>query len=207
MNITNMICENAELYGWESKTDIELLTIVAGSLNGAKRLKSVLEKDNFSTDELLALKIRGINKITAQKIKVLYSFARMQKKQTGESITRSEKLYDEIRSNIENLDHEEVWVILMDNANHIIKKFRHSSGGINLSVIDVRTIIKKAIEYSACAMALAHNHPSGNLSPSQQDINSTNKVKDACKFLDIRFLDHIIVGNDEFYSFNDNNMI
>lgn len=202
-----MICENAELYGWESRTDIELLTIVAGSLNGAKRLKSVLEKDNFSTDELLALKIRCINKITAQKIKALYSFARSQKKQTGEKITKSSILYDEIRSNLENLDHEEVWVVLMDNANHIIKKFRHSTGGIALSVIDVRMIMKKAIECSACAMALAHNHPSGNLSPSQQDIQSTKKVSEACKLLDIRFLDHIIVGNDEFYSFNDNNMI
>lgn len=202
-----MICENAELYGWESRSEIELLTIVAGSLNGAKRLKSLFEKGNFTTEELLSLKIRGINKTTAQKIKALYSFARMQKKQTGERISNSEILYDAIRGNLENLDHEEVWIILMDNANHIIKKIRHSTGGINLSIIDVKMIIKKAIECSACAMALAHNHPSGTLTPSQQDINSTNKVKDACKLLDIRFLDHIIVSHEGFYSFNDNDML
>lgn len=204
----NNLYESAEIYGWNKLSDLELLTIVAGSKDGATALQEYLSDDNCSVEGLLKLKIDGLGKATAMKIKALYTLFRRSKRTSLKSIRHSEDLYEYFKGDLENLDHEEVWVLFMDNANHPIKKICHSTGGMNLSIIDVRMIMRKALETGkCCAMAMAHNHPSGKLTPSDQDIRSTQKVKDACKYFDIRFLDHVIISNEGFHSFSDNNLL
>lgn len=102
---------------------------------------------------------------------------------------------------------EEVYVILLNNANEILGTTKISSGGINQSIVDVRLIFQAALKANASAIILAHNHPSGSLAISSQDLQLTMKVKEGCRFLDIKLLDHLIVTKDGYYSFADNGNI
>lgn len=93
-------------------------------------------------------------------------------------------------------------VLLLNQANKIIGYTTISDGGLTSSVVDVRVVMQTALVANATSIILAHNHPSGNIYPSSQDDNLTNRIKDACKLMDIRLLDHIIVTpSDSFYSY------
>jgi len=102
---------------------------------------------------------------------------------------------------------ESFFILLLNQANKTIGYAKISQGGISGTVIDVRIIAKYAIESLAVSVILAHNHPSGNLKPSQADINMTEKIKDGLKMLDIKVFDHIILSADSFYSFEADNML
>lgn len=118
-------------------------------------------------------------------------------------IRSSSQIYERMRHRIGNLDHEEIWMLLLNRQNKVIKEERLTSGTISSSVFDSRLAIKKAILENAEAMILCHNHPSGTLRPSAQDDNLTRDLKEACKFMSIRLLDHVIVTANGFYSYND----
>lgn len=98
-------------------------------------------------------------------------------------------------------------VLLLNRRNEIIGYYRHSSGGITGTVADIRIIFAAALSSLSTSIILAHNHPSGNLRPSQEDKLMTNKIKDAGKLFDIDVLDHIILTNSSYFSFADENMI
>ncbi len=104
---------------------------------------------------------------------------------------------------IKNLDYEECWVLYLNRANKLIFKEKISKGGINATIIDIRLIIKRAIEKLASAIIMVHNHPSGNPIPGEQDKKQTKILKDAASMLDISLLDHIIIAGNNFYSFSD----
>ena len=104
---------------------------------------------------------------------------------------------------LQNLDHEECWVIYLSTANTIISKERISIGGIKSTVIDVKIIIKKAIEKLASGLILVHNHPSGNRKPSESDIKQTEILRNAANLFDIILIDHIIITKGKHYSFCD----
>jgi DNA repair protein RadC len=106
-----------------------------------------------------------------------------------------------------DLIHEEFWIIYMNRTNKILKIDRLSTGGWSGTVTDVRMILKKAIEVGASGIICAHNHPSGNLSPSESDTKITRQIKDAGAILDIQLLDHIIIAEADYYSFADNGLI
>lgn len=108
---------------------------------------------------------------------------------------------------LSDLPHEEFWVLMLNRNNLVIDKIIISRGGITGTVIDVRIIMKMALECLACSIILCHNHPSGNLIPSEADKEITRKIKDAGKLLDISVLDHVIVGNNSFFSFADEGLI
>lgn len=108
---------------------------------------------------------------------------------------------------LSDLPHEEFWVLLLNRNNLVIDKMIISRGGITGTVIDVRIIMKMALEYLACSIILCHNHPSGNLIPSEADKEITRKIKDAGKLFDISVLDHVIVGNNYYFSFADEGLI
>jgi len=98
---------------------------------------------------------------------------------------------------------EEFFVLFLNKANRIIGSYKVSSGGITGTVVDVRLILSIALKSLSCGLLLAHNHPSGNLKPSQADIDLTYKIKEAAKLMDIRLLDHLIISSEGYYSFND----
>ena len=102
-----------------------------------------------------------------------------------------------------DLPHEEFWILLLTRANEVIRPVQVSQGGVSGTIADPKMIFKFAIEHLASAIILIHNHPSGNLTPSQADIELTKKMKDAGKLLEIPVLDHLIFTNATYYSFAD----
>ncbi len=98
---------------------------------------------------------------------------------------------------------EEFYVLLLDRANHVLGYHVLSQGGTAATVVDPKILFALAVESLASSIIIAHNHPSGNLKPSQQDIRLTNKVKNAGDTLDINLLDHIIITKEGYYSFAD----
>lgn len=120
-----------------------------------------------------------------------------------EPIRTSIQIYNRMRHKIGNLDHEEIWMLLLNRQNKVIKEEKLTSGTSTASLFDTKQAIKRAILENAEGMILCHNHPSGSQKPSVQDDNLTNELKGACKFMNLRLLDHIIVTANGFYSYND----
>jgi DNA repair protein RadC len=106
-----------------------------------------------------------------------------------------------------SLEHEEFWVIYLNNSNSVLYKLQISKGGITGTVVDVRLILKKAIELAAVAIILVHNHPSGTLRPSDADRDVTQNLKKAASTLEIKVLDHLILTEKTYFSFADENML
>ena len=106
-----------------------------------------------------------------------------------------------------DLPHEEFWVLLLNRAHRVIKKKRVSEGGVSGTVADPKIIYKMALEELASGVIVAHNHPSGNLTASQSDIDLTKKLKEAGRFLEVQLLDHLIIAGSKYYSFADEGII
>lgn len=116
-------------------------------------------------------------------------------------ITDPSMIYRSMLHRMRILRHEECWVIYLNRSNYIIHKECMSTGGVDATVIDVKMIIKTALEILASGIILVHNHPSGNPNPGQQDIVQTGKLRKAAETFGISLLDHIIIADDRFYSF------
>ena len=101
---------------------------------------------------------------------------------------------------IGDLPHEEFWVLYLNSANRVIHKCRLSSGGITHTTVDIRLLFKNALEQGAVSLILVHNHPSGSTTPSKEDLELTQRVRNAGDTLDIKLLDHVIVTEKEYYS-------
>jgi DNA repair protein RadC len=108
---------------------------------------------------------------------------------------------------IGELPHEEFWIVYLNNSNKVIHKNQLSKGGITGTLVDVRLVMKTAIEVGATGLILAHNHPSGTLKPSEADKQITIKLKTAAESLDIKVLDHLIITEKAYFSFADENML
>lgn len=115
-------------------------------------------------------------------------------------------IYDRMLPLLKGLDHEECWVLLLNNSNYVIAKRRLSYGGSDSTSIDVRHIVRMALDRNASALILVHNHPSGNPMPSQADMKYTGLLHEAAGSLNIALLDHVIVCDSAFYSFADDRM-
>ena len=108
---------------------------------------------------------------------------------------------------LRGLDHEECWVIFLNRANYMIGKERMSVGGMESTVIDVKAILRRALERKATGVILVHNHPSGSALPGQADIRQTGILKKALQTCEIHLLDHVIVAEDSWYSFADEQLV
>ncbi|KJD31500.1 hypothetical protein PK35_13875 [Tamlana nanhaiensis] len=123
----------------------------------------------------------------------------LQKKQ----ITSSRSVFEIMQPVIGELQHEEFWIIYLNNSNKVIQKNQLSKGGITGTLVDVRLVLKQALEVGATALILSHNHPSGTLKPSEADKKITTKLKLAAQSLDIKVLDHLIITEKAYFSFAD----
>lgn len=119
----------------------------------------------------------------------------------------SKAIYDELWPRMRDLDVEEAYLVLMNQSYKHIDTIRLSHGGITETAVDVRVIMKHAIQQNATIIAIAHNHPSGNTHPSRDDEMLTKRIADACRTMRIHFCDHIIVTDGDYYSFRDNGKI
>lgn len=206
--------------GIMSLSDAELIAIIIGSGNAeesavelSKRiLQSAVNNLNilgkFTVSDLQ--KFKGIGEAKAISIVAALELGRRRKKDDVAErmkIQSSNDVFEIFQPLLADIPHEEFWVLLLNRSNKIIDKFRVSQGGVSGTVIDVRLILKPAIEKLASSVILCHNHPSGNNKPSDNDVSITQKTKEAARFMDISVLDHIIVCEKNYYSFADEGII
>lgn len=212
--------EKLKKLGRQILSDAELLAILIGSGNrkesAIELCKRILHQSENNINILAKLsvndlmKFNGIGEAKAISIIAALELGRRRNSEdiiTKTSITSSKLLYEYIKPKLEDLPHEEFWVILLSRSNKIIDKQLIGRGGISETTADIKLIFKKSIESLASGIILAHNHPSGNLKPSQSDINLTKKIIEASKLFDINVLDHLIIGDSNYYSFADEGII
>ena len=129
------------------------------------------------------------------------------KKEESPKILNSKDVYCQMVGLMANLSVEECWCIYLNQASRVIKKQRISKGGLTMTAVDVRVVMKEALLCGASALALVHNHPSGNTRPSREDDNLTRQVRQSCELMNIRMIDHVIVTDGAFYSYADEGRI
>jgi DNA repair protein RadC len=208
--------EKMLLKGKSALTDAELIAILIGSgsvgENAIELSKRILTSVNDNLSELgrrsikELMKFKGIGEARAITIAAAVEIGRRRQFSDmvqRDKITHSRDIYDTMLPLLIDLKYEEFWVLMLNQAHHIIGRARISSGGVTGTVVDSKMVFKPAIEALATSIILIHNHPSGNLLPSQADIDLTRKLKEAGKVLDITVLDHLIVAHSGYYSFGD----
>jgi DNA repair protein RadC len=206
--------------GTSALSDAELIAILLGTgtakLSAVDVAKKVLVHVGNNLDNLAKLsvkelmKAKGIGEAKAITIVAAMELGRRRKEQAPEEkpkLDTSRAAFDVVKSDLQDLTHEEFWVLLLNRANRLIKKKRISEGGVSGTVADPKIIFKLALEELASGIILAHNHPSKNLKPSESDINLTKKLREAGKMLEITVLDHIIIAGHQYFSFTDEGLI
>jgi len=212
--------EKLALKGRNTLSDAELLAIIMGSGNrdesAVELAQRILKSANNNWNELAKYtiqdlsKFKGVGEAKAIAIITALEIGRRRNKQEvleRPKITSSNDAAIILQQQIGDLPTEEFWVIFLNQGNKIIKTEQISRGGITQTAVDIRIIFKRGIELMATAMILAHNHPSGNLTPSEADKNITQKIIHGAKTLDLQILDHIIVSQKDYFSFADEGLI
>jgi DNA repair protein RadC len=151
-------------------------------------------------------KFKGIGEAKAISIAAALELGRRRRAEEAielKKITSSKAVFEIMQPIIGELPHEEFWVLYLNNSNKVIYKAQLSKGGITGTVVDLRVLFKMALEQNATALLLTHNHPSGKLMASDADIQITKKIKQAGQTLEIQVLDHIIITENGYLSFQD----
>lgn len=204
------------LKGKDSLSDAELLAIIIGSGNKKETVidlsRKILKDYNYNWHELSKatlndlMKYNGIGEAKAIAIATTLEIGRRRASQNTlqrKKITGSRDAFEVFHPFLSDLPTEEFWAIYLNQNNKILSTLRLTKGGIAESLVDIRILFKKALELSATAIIIAHNHPSGSLMPSQADKNITKKVQDAGTLMNIKLLDHLIITQKDYFSFND----
>jgi DNA repair protein RadC len=204
------------LKGVNSLSNAELLAIISGigikdnsSLEIAKQMLGSYDNNlnSFWRSNYSDLKkLIGIGKKRAIKLLAIFALARRRNESevlSQQKVTSGRDAHEIFHSLIGDLPYEEFWILLLGKANKVLRKVRISEGGISGTVVDPKKIYKIAIDHCSSSLILGHNHPSGNIQPSEADHKITKKIKECGILLDIVVLDHIIVGNEQFYTFAD----
>ncbi|WP_104735674.1 RadC family protein [Hanstruepera ponticola] len=206
--------------GKAALSDAELVAILIGSGNrnesAVDLCKRILGSVNNNLNELgkLSLKqlmdFKGIGEAKAITIAAAMELGRRRRGEEAlhkMKITSSISVFELMQPVLGELPHEEFWIIYLNNSNKVIQKQQLSKGGITGTLVDVRLVLKMALELGATGIILAHNHPSGTLKPSEADKQITQKLKYAGESLDIKVLDHLIITEKAYFSFADENML
>lgn len=206
--------------GKKNLTNAELLAIILGSgsqdesaVELSKRILAAFDNDLIALaklDSKSLCKFKGVGPAKAVSVIAMLEIGRRMKGLTPDSkpkMTSSKDIYKVLRASMEDLQHEMFKVIFLNQNNSIITIKTLSEGGIAGTVVDPRLIFKEALNQTAVAIILAHNHPSGNLKPSQSDLNITQKMISAGKLLEIKVLDHLIISEQGYYSFADEGLM
>ncbi len=206
--------------GVSALSDAELMAILIGSgtksetaVNVSQRIlgsakNNLNELGKFSLKDFTKIKGIGIAKgVTIMAALELGRRRKISEAINKKQISSSTDVIDIFQPLLSDISHEEFWVLLLNRANRVIEKIRVSEGGLTATVVDVRKIMRTALDYQALGIILCHNHPSGNHNPSEDDLNITQKINQAASTLDINLLDHVIITNNQCFSMADNSMI
>lgn len=197
VELISLILETSSTLNLQKARDI--LNLTDGSIKALSKLRA---------EELM--KIKRIGKQKAYSILAALELGkRMQIELVGKSgkFDNAGKIFEYLQPRIGNIDHEEVYILLMNNALNLIKAKRISMGGLTETAFDIRLILKEALLCNSTVIAVAHNHPSGNNKPSKEDDNVTQLLKNACKTMRIHLIDHVIVSGSNYYSYSENGNI
>lgn len=207
-------------YGAESLTTVELIALLLGSGNRdesaidlARRILDSSEKDlnnmaKWSANEFMSF--NGIGSAKYASLKAALELSNRRKSQIVEkrkTYRCSSQIYQLFQPILCDAVQEEFWILLLNQACKIIRHIKISSGGIDGTYADIRTILREALIHRATQMALIHNHPSGNTQPSLSDKQLTHRIKEACKIMNITLIDHLVVCDTDYYSFADNGIL
>ncbi len=201
-------------------SDAELVAILIGSgsreesaVDLCKRILASVD-NNLNALGKLSIKqlmdFKGIGEAKAITIVAAMELGRRRRLEDAvqlDKITSSRSVFDLMQPIIGELPHEEFWILYLNNSNKVIQKNQLSKGGITGTLVDVRLVLKSALEVGATALILCHNHPSGTLKPSQADKDVTHKLKTAAQSLDIKVLDHLIITENTYFSFADESIL
>lgn len=217
--ISNLVAEEKPEYkikesgDFSSLTSVELLAILFGksstsTLQKARGILNLTDGSIIGISKLTTKQIREVTNFTEQKANAVLAACELGRRaQIEESnninLGSAYGIYNFMKPRIGRLDHEEVWVMLMDNAFNLKKVKKISSGGLTETAFDVRVILKEALLNNSTVIAVAHNHPSGNKRPSKDDDGVTRKLQQACDTMRIKLIDHVIVTDLGYYSFSE----
>ncbi len=212
--------EKLALKGKSALSEAELIAILIGSgtasMSAVDVAKGILNSSENDLNRLAKLTVKDLTKFKgigeAKAISIVAALELGRRRKETETIKKpkirsSKDAYDLMKPDLLDLSHEEFWCLLLNRSNIVIKKQLISSGGVSGTVADPIIIYKAALEELASGIILIHNHPSGNIKPSQADINLTKKMKTAAKALDISLYDHLIFTEQGFFSFADENLL
>lgn len=212
--------EKMLLKGKDSLSDAELIAILIGSGNrkesAVELSRRILRSVSDNLAELSRLSVSDLMKFQgigdAKAITIVAALELGKRRRSAEIIQRksirsSKEAFESVYALASDLSYEKFWIILLDQAQQILRIAEISEGGITGTVADPKKIFRLALETGATNLILCHNHPSGQLKPSQADTHLTQKIFSAGKLLDINVLDHIIVGRDDYFSFADNGIM
>lgn len=221
MSVNDRPREKLLLRGIASLTNTEILAILLGS---GSRDESVLDlssrilKDNNNSFEALGKRsvrelvnsYRGVGPAKAIVVIAATELARRSRFEKNSDIKRirnSEDVFNFFEPLVSFVNHEEFWVLYLNRSNGILSYECLSKGGISGTVIDRRILFSHSLERKATSIIVCHNHPSGNIHPSDADVAITKKISNAGKIMDIDLLDHIIIGGGTYFSFADNSLM
>lgn len=198
-------------------SDAELLAILLGSGNQSETVVQLAQRILlYAKNNLHQLGKLGIKELTREfkgvgtaKATTLVAALELGKRRLSsevlvrDKITCSTDLFSIFYENVENLSHEEFWILLLSRSMNVLAKIKIGQGGLSETTADIKVIMHHVLSHSASGLVLCHNHPSGNLTPSQADDKLTDRVHQAAKLFDIYLVDHIIIGNNSYYSYAD----
>ncbi|NML57298.1 RadC family protein [Chryseobacterium cheonjiense] len=208
------------LKGRSSLSDSELLAIIMGSGNrdetAVELARRILASVNNNWNQLSLLsvkdlmKFKGVGEVKAISIATALEIGRRRAGQEVPEkavISSSRTAYEIFRNHLSDLRTEEFWAIFLNRSNKVIHFTQLTQGGINQSIVDVRVLFKTALDHFSTGIIIAHNHPSGSLQPSREDIEITKKIKIAGETLNIQLLDHLIITQNSYFSFSDDGLL
>lgn len=212
--------EKLILKGKSSLSNAEILAILIGTgtrdETAVDLAQRILTDNNQNLHSLSLLSLNDLKKFKgigeAKAINIIAALELGRRRRSSEAldqktISSSRDAFELLYADLADQSFEEFWIILLKRNNQIINKRRISEGGLAGTVADPKKIFKMALDAQASSIILCHNHPSGNLKPSEQDKQLTRKIVQAGKTLEIAVLDHLIFGNDSYFSFADENML
>ncbi|TYP98011.1 DNA repair protein RadC [Tenacibaculum adriaticum] len=206
--------------GKTALSDAELIAILIGSGNREESAvalsKRILQHVGNNLNQLAKLSVeelmqfKGIGEAKAISITTALELGKrrhFEEENVISKITSSSDVCRLMQPVIGDLQHEEFWVLYLNNSNKVLAKHQLSKGGLTATLVDIRLLYKRALELYALGIVLCHNHPSGKLKPSNLDIQLTQKIKAAGSTLDIKILDHLIITEKAYFSFADEGII
>ena len=206
--------EKLVMHGANVLSDAELLAILIGTgtrnesaVDLGKKLMQGVNNNLITLNKLSLVELQKVNGIGLAKAVTIAAALELSKRRQMATVDEkriikaSKDIYEEIGPLLRDLNHEEFWVLALNRRLRVVASKRISTGGISETIVDVRLILKFGIENNASNLVIAHNHPSGNLNPSESDLRLTSDIRQAAKYMNMPLIDHVIVADTGYFSY------